>query len=277
MTDQESQGRGAARAARRRALRDPESVGRRLGEGPRQARLQGAGDDQRRLCLHARAHRRRGHPRRALRTRQPRSTRRPTLPVSVDLENGFGPEPADAANAITRAAAAGAVGGSIEDFDHERGPLRRRARDRASRRRGRGCARARLRRSRSRRAPRTTCAATRTSTTRSPACRRSRRAGADVLYAPGLVSAEEISAVCAAVSKPVNVLALPGGLSVAETSPRRAPSGSASAAQLAWVAVGAAMKAATAIRDDGAFDALRVGRHPRRRCSTGRSRLSRRA
>ena len=35
-------------------------------------------------------------------------------------------------------------------------------------------------------------------------------AGADVLYAPGLRSADEIRAVCEAVSKPVNVLALPG-------------------------------------------------------------------
>jgi 2-methylisocitrate lyase-like PEP mutase family enzyme len=41
------------------------------------------------------------------------------LPVSADLENGYGPEPEDAANAITRAAEAGAVGGSIEDWDHE--------------------------------------------------------------------------------------------------------------------------------------------------------------
>ena len=32
-------------------------------------------------------------------------------------------------------------------------------------------------------------------------------AGADVLYAPGLVTAEEIRTVCDAVSKPVNVLA----------------------------------------------------------------------
>jgi 2-methylisocitrate lyase-like PEP mutase family enzyme len=39
------------------------------------------------------------------------------LPVSVDLENGFGPEPDDAATAIARVAAAGAVGGSIEDYD----------------------------------------------------------------------------------------------------------------------------------------------------------------
>ena len=43
------------------------------------------------------------------------------LPVSMDLENGFGAEPADAALAITRVAAAGAVGGSIEDWDRDGG------------------------------------------------------------------------------------------------------------------------------------------------------------
>ncbi len=41
------------------------------------------------------------------------------LPVSVDLENGYGPAPEDAAAAITRAAEAGAVGGSIEDYDRD--------------------------------------------------------------------------------------------------------------------------------------------------------------
>ena len=41
------------------------------------------------------------------------------LPLSVDLENGYGPAPEDAALAVTRAAEAGAVGGSIEDFDPE--------------------------------------------------------------------------------------------------------------------------------------------------------------
>ena len=43
------------------------------------------------------------------------------LPVSVDMENGYGPAPEDAARAITRAAEAGAVGGSIEDYDPEGG------------------------------------------------------------------------------------------------------------------------------------------------------------
>src|SRR4051812_430706 len=35
------------------------------------------------------------------------------LPISVDLEHGYGREPADAAGAIARVAEAGAVGGSI--------------------------------------------------------------------------------------------------------------------------------------------------------------------
>ena len=39
------------------------------------------------------------------------------LPVSVDLENGYGADPKHAALAITSVAEAGAVGGSIEDYD----------------------------------------------------------------------------------------------------------------------------------------------------------------
>ena len=50
------------------------------------------------------------------------------LPVSVDLENGYGPAPEDAAKAITTAAEAGAVGGSIEDYDRDDGGSTRRTR-----------------------------------------------------------------------------------------------------------------------------------------------------
>ena len=60
------------------------------------------------------------------------------LPISVDLENGFGAAPEDAAAAIRRAAEAGAVGGSIEDWDPDGRPLRARPRGRARGRRGRG-------------------------------------------------------------------------------------------------------------------------------------------
>src|SRR6201996_6194557 len=43
------------------------------------------------------------------------------LPVSVDLENGFGAAPEHAARAVEAVAAVGAVGGSIEDWDPETG------------------------------------------------------------------------------------------------------------------------------------------------------------
>src|SRR3982751_4428219 len=45
-----------------------------------------------------------------------------SIPVAVDLENGYGPAPEDAARAVRGAAEAGAAGGSIEDWD--RGPQR---------------------------------------------------------------------------------------------------------------------------------------------------------
>jgi 2-methylisocitrate lyase-like PEP mutase family enzyme len=53
--------------------------------------------------------------------------------------------------------------------------------------------------------------------------------GADVLYAPGLRDVALIRAVCEAVSKPVNVLAVPH-LTVAEIT-AAVPNGSASAAR----------------------------------------------
>jgi 2-methylisocitrate lyase-like PEP mutase family enzyme len=80
------------------------------------------------------------------------------------------------------------------------------------------------------------------------------QAGADVLYAPGLRSAEEIGAVCQAVSKPVNVLALPG-LSLSEivaAGARRVSVGGG----LTWVAVSAMVDVAKAIRDTGDFSSL---------------------
>ena len=61
------------------------------------------------------------------------------------------------------------------------------------------------------------------------------QAGADVLYAPGLATADEIRAVCSAVSKPVNVLARPNltMAEIAEAGGRRVSVGGA----LTWTAV----------------------------------------
>ena len=93
------------------------------------------------------------------------------LPVAVDLENGFGPTPDDAARAVTRAAEAGAVGGSIEDWDSEAGLYELPhavERITAAVEAGRALDYPFTLTAR----PRTIYAATRTSTTRSPACRR---------------------------------------------------------------------------------------------------------
>jgi 2-methylisocitrate lyase-like PEP mutase family enzyme len=79
-------------------------------------------------------------------------------------------------------------------------------------------------------------------------------AGADVLYAPGLSSVEEVRTVCSAVSRPLNVLARPG-LSFAELAQAGAQRVSVGGA-LTWVAARAMVEAVVAIRDRGDFSAL---------------------
>ena len=130
------------------------------------------------------------------------------LPVSVDLENGYDASADRAAAAIRRVAEAGAVGGSIEDWD----PVEQRIYDfdHAVERVAAAAtvaARARLPVHASPRAPRTTSAAVTTSPTRSRACRPSSGPAPTCSTRPGSRRVDEIRAVCDAVSKPVNVLA----------------------------------------------------------------------
>ena len=175
------------------------------------------------------------------------------LPVSVDLEDGFGPEPADAAGAVARVAAAGAVGGSIEDYDrggsiYEREHAAKRIAAAAEAAAGLGF-------------PFTLTGRAENHIRGNPDLEDTiarlqayEAAGADVLYAPGLRTVEEIRAVCEAVSKPVNVLAVPGlsFVEIAEAGAQRVSVGGA----LAWVAARALADAATAIADEGDFSAL---------------------
>jgi 2-methylisocitrate lyase-like PEP mutase family enzyme len=175
------------------------------------------------------------------------------LPVSVDLENGHGPEPEAAARAIERAAEAGAAGGSIEDYDPD-GRLY--GFGEAVERVAAACAAvARLD------VPFTFTARAENHIRGNPdlddtiaRLQAYEQAGADVLYAPGLASAEEIRAVCEATSKPVNVLARPhlSRDEIAEAGATRISVGGA----LTWVAIGAMASAAQAMRDDGDFSAL---------------------
>jgi 2-methylisocitrate lyase-like PEP mutase family enzyme len=177
------------------------------------------------------------------------------LPVSADLENGFGDSPETAAETIRLAAAAGLAGGSIEDmsrdaerpiYEHEHAVERIRAAAEAAR----------------------ALPFVFTLTARAEnylAGRRDLRdtiqrlqayqmAGADVLYAPGLTSKEEIASVVHSVDRPVNVvMGLQGvQLSLAELSAigvKRVSVGSA----LSRAALGAFLRAAREMREYGTF------------------------
>lgn len=172
------------------------------------------------------------------------------LPVSADLENGYADEPRAAARMITDGAAAGLVGGSIEDstgradkpiYDFSLAVERVQAAVEAAR----------------------ALPFPFTFTARAEnllhgvagmddTLRRLQayeKAGADVLYAPGLKTLEEVKTVVGAVSKPVNVVmsSLPPTTTAQDLEAigvRRISIGGA----LARVALGAMMRAATDLR-----------------------------
>jgi len=130
------------------------------------------------------------------------------LPVSADLEKGFGDAPAEVAETIRRAAEAGLVGGSIEDatgdadetlYDLGRATERVAAAARAAR---------------ALPFPFTLTARAENFLRGKPdladtieRLRAYERAGADVLFAPGLPDLAAVRAVCAAVTKPVSFMA----------------------------------------------------------------------
>jgi 2-methylisocitrate lyase-like PEP mutase family enzyme len=177
------------------------------------------------------------------------------LPVSVDLENGYGREPERAAAAVERIAAAGAVGGSIEDYDpsgeiYEPTLAVERVAAAAEAAANLGV-------------PFTLTARAENHIRGRPdlddtiaRLQAFERAGADVLYAPGLRTEAEIAAVCRAVSKPVNVLAVEtlSFARVVAAGARRVSVGGS----LTWVAVSAMATAARALRDSGDFSVLRA-------------------
>jgi 2-methylisocitrate lyase-like PEP mutase family enzyme len=176
------------------------------------------------------------------------------LPVSVDLENGFGAAPENAAAAVIRAAEAGAVGGSIEDYDREDDRIYAfdHAVERivAAREAARGLS-----------FPFTLTARAENHLHGNPALddtitrlQAYEQAGADVLYAPGLSDADQVRAVCAATLKPVNVLAH-RGLSMTEVVAAGASRISVGGS-LAWAAIEAMADAAERIRDEGDFSGL---------------------
>jgi 2-methylisocitrate lyase-like PEP mutase family enzyme len=175
------------------------------------------------------------------------------LPVSADLEDGFGADPSACAETIELAAGVGLVGGSIEDatgdgddpiFDFSLAVERVAAAAEASRRlpfvltaraenflHGRPDLDDTIRRLQAFEA-----------------------AGADVLYAPGLPGLDAIRTVCASVGRPVNVVMGLAGrtYSVAdlqEAGVKRISVGGS----FARAALGGLMRAAREVKEHGTF------------------------
>jgi len=179
-----------------------------------------------------------------------------SLPVSADLENGFGDEPETCAETILRAAAVGLVGGSIEDATGcASDPIY--AYDLSIRR-----VQAAVKSARSLPFPFVLTARAENLINGRPDLPDTIRrlaafaeAGADALYAPGLKTREEIDAVVRAVApKPVNVVMGLSGPSfsldvLARLGVKRVSLGSS----LARAAYGAFLQAAREVKQKGTF------------------------
>src|SRR6266540_846794 len=136
-----------------------------------------------------------------------------TLPLNVDSERCYPEDPGGVVETVRLLAEAGAAGFSIEDHDPATGSI-----DDIDDTIARLIA--------------------------------YRAAGADAVYAPGLIELEQIAAVVEAVDMPVNVLALPNGPTIAELASvgvRRVSTGSL----LARSAYGALMSGAHELLADG--------------------------
>jgi 2-methylisocitrate lyase-like PEP mutase family enzyme len=178
------------------------------------------------------------------------------LPVSADLENGFGDDPKTVAETIRLAAGAGAVGGSIEDASgrpdrplYELEHAVDRVRAAAAMARALPFRFTLTARAENYLVGRPDLADT---ITRLQAYQ---EAGADVLYAPGLASQDDMAAVVRSVDRPVNVVMGLQGVQLSLTTlsaigVKRISVGSA----LSRAALGAFLRAATEIRERGTFE-----------------------
>jgi 2-methylisocitrate lyase-like PEP mutase family enzyme len=177
------------------------------------------------------------------------------LPLSADLQSGFGDSPEDAARTIVEAAATGIVGGSIEDAtDDPAAPLydiglaADRIRAAAEAARALGFKFTLTGRAENFRVGRPDLVDT---------IRRLQayqEAGADVLFAPGLSTREDIAAVVRSVDRPVNFMAGSPGMrltvaELAELGVARVSLG----ASLARAAYGVTLRAAREVLEQGTF------------------------
>jgi 2-methylisocitrate lyase-like PEP mutase family enzyme len=175
------------------------------------------------------------------------------LPVSADLENGFGDQPADVAETLRLALDAGLAGCSVEDFSGRRGApiydlglaVERVAA--AAEVAHRGPVRLVLTaRAENYLHGRPDLADT------IGRLQAYRAAGADVVYAPGLQRLADIRQLVAAVDAPVNVLARPGVPAVPELAAAGVSRVSVGGA-FAFAALGAVVEAARELLGAGTY------------------------
>ncbi len=175
------------------------------------------------------------------------------LPVSADLENGFCDDPAGVAETLRMALAAGLAGASIEDYSgREQEPIYAigLAAERVA-------AAAEVAHAGPVRLVLTARAENHlhgvTDLTDTIARLQAyQEAGADVLYAPGLSSLDQIRELVASVERPVNVLARPGAPSVAELASVGVARVSVGGA-FAFAALGALAEASRELLDEGTY------------------------
>ncbi len=175
------------------------------------------------------------------------------VPVSADLENGFGDDPGQVRMTIMNALSVGLSGASIEDWSG--GPDGRIYELELAAERVAGAAKM------AHRGPVEMVLTARAENhihgiddlaDTIARLQAYQEAGADVLYAPGLTKLSDIQSVVSSVDRPLNVLALPGGPSVAELAEagvRRISVGGA----FAYAAYGALIEAARELADEGTY------------------------
>ncbi len=180
------------------------------------------------------------------------------LPVSADLENGYADDPAEVAETIRLAAAAGLAGCSIEDLPQGRDGepyeiafATERIRAAAAAARALPFSFVLTARAENYIAGHPDLADT------IARLQAFQEAGADVLYAPGLRTKEDIASVVSSVDRPVNVLMGLQGVdfTLADLSAlgvKRVSIGSG----LSRIAYDAALRTATEMRDHGTFTML---------------------
>lgn len=181
------------------------------------------------------------------------------VPVTADMEGGYGPEPEDVAATVRAAIDAGAVGINLEDSQSDGklvAPERQAERIRAGREAAEAAgvpdffinARTDVFLFQIGAEPgRTDEVAARSESYA--------KAGADGLFVPGLLDLDVLTALISAVTLPVNAMAGPGGPSVMELAAvgvRRISVGTA----IAQAAYGLAERAARELLDAGTYDSL---------------------